>query len=371
MTFVPTFGSPFDHAININVNAVNDSSYEHPLVMACCSDQPEDVANTCAMEIHRACYVDLLMQACKAVGPLIQTHSSDQGIGTGAGVMNVAGKDIKQDLVQHCFDSLWYADDSEHPTCQSGGLCENEDFCGAQFGPAFHHPKWKVPRMYSLLGMGLRDIEFSLVSNVQPVAFDPLPEEGVVACFSGQGNDGDLPTGATPGDGGGLVSPLVDAPATLVGPLWQGEVIYAAGEFSEASSLTYTFVSATELSIAEWAMVEAAPITAGTSSVTSEVAAFQLQLGAASTFPKSGSTYYTRAAGAVSFILGAEIDGAGSSVVATNKNPVSFYKVKRGASGCPSSAAAGCLGSRAFTLQYDDVTGGHWEVDVPAIVWAP
>jgi hypothetical protein len=148
-------------------------------------------------------------------------------------------------------------------------------------------------------------------------------------------------------------------------------LIHGAGDFSDASSITHAFVGTSQLAIRDWTMFEAEPTTAGTSTVVSEIGGFLLRLATDATFTKSGSTYYTRAAGSLAFMLGADVDGSGSAVMATNKGSVAFYKVKAGASGCPTSAGSGCIANRPFTIQYDDVMGGHWEVDVPGVVWAP
>ncbi len=81
----------------------------------------------------------------------------------------------------------------------------------------------------------------------------------------------------------------------------------------------------------------------------------------------------TEAAGRVDpdaarFVLGATVEGQGSSVQATNATGIDLRMVDGGTGDCAKRSGA-CLQSGPFTIAYQDEAGLPWTLTLPALTW--
>ena len=342
-------GSPAGHAVGAVV-AVNESSYEHPFVAACCTDvteYPGYDGNSCATPHQKACVSDLIEHLC--AGP--SSWMAEEAVPLAEPIFDAASIWFNQNRAA-CYSALWL---------QSG--LDSMDFC-SELGSV--ELTWSPSVSFESLVNELDNFELTvnligLDSNpvLEPPA-EPLP-------CNPMDNNGEIPPYSDPGQGGILGTASSNAVVSLTGPQWMGEVMTGQGTFDASSSQLRYEWAGSDVVLLEWAMFEAGPTTAGTSSISSTVDSFSLRLLQPVVAAANGGLYSV-AAGDAHFHMQATVEGVGEFVGASNANTLSVYDVTPGNGGCPSTASA-CLRSRPFTIGYTDVWSDYWELDVPQLLW--
>lgn len=346
------------------VLTVNDSTYDDPIAMACCSEVEDFPSDSCELATHhRACFIDLLGHVCLSSARLVQARASGIVLLNGHSAVQEAGDDLR-DRVNECLDHFWRGGDEE---CDPGDLCQ-ADLCEFAHDSFEDLPTWNAGNGPSVGGSQVVDITVDLHVVVPDDAVQPPPDPPA-ACYSSEENDGVPPPVAPPGSVGSFLSPTADVPIDVEGPSWEGSAIVGEGELSSASEIHRYFDSSGKLVVDEWSLVDAGPTIVGTHTVQSDVESFYLLLSGPRTLPIVSGGWQI-AADKASFYLGATIDGRGHAVVATNATTLRFVQVGGGSGGCPTFVTS-CLVSRPFTIAYDDALGGHWELDIPATTWVP
>jgi hypothetical protein len=357
-TVDPLIGANFEisEAAN-NVSSVNEGSYEHPIVMACCSEVDPLPADTCTLPAHKACFSDLVSQACQQAAAMLEDLHHELAPGSGFTAVDQAADELRL-RVNDCYEHFWELDVA---------VQAQPDACGVAHTSFYHHPVWNAGFSVTAAGVTVSDIEVDLTSLLGATTVQPLPQEPDLCSDPGE-NDGDFPPWNAPGSSGGFLSSIGTTSVNATGPQWLGEVMSGSGAFAAGSAM-HRWFDGTKLKVDELVMIEDAPITAGTSSLQASVDGFVLKLTAPVTATKSGSRY-TAAAGSARFVLQATIDGQGFYVQALNSSPMQFYTSAGGVGQCPSSVSQ-CLVSRAFSIGYVDAFGGVWDLDVAAATWKP
>jgi hypothetical protein len=83
----PAIGSSYDIVLPNTVNTLNDSTYDHPIAMACCAPLEDLGDDTCELvqgAYQRACMQDLIAHACTSAGKLLVAESHDIIVGNGS-----------------------------------------------------------------------------------------------------------------------------------------------------------------------------------------------------------------------------------------------------------------------------------------------
>jgi hypothetical protein len=151
------------------------------------------------------------------------------------------------------------------------------------------------------------------------------------------------------------------------GPEWEEEEIEGSGSFGTASTMRAAAI-ASDLVLYDWRLEEHAATTVGTSSVSSEVSHFKVELMGDVTAVAAPNNRYELAAGDAMFNLSATVDGRASSVQAKNSTTLLLELVSPGTNGCPSQAMS-CLLSPAFEIEYVDPEEETWLLEVGAGIW--
>lgn len=348
------------------LTASDASTYEHPFVMACCTDirdaQGWPFADTCEAEQHRACMSDFIQHVCNAPGNWLAT-ASDDFLGDGKEAIQAAAAWLN-DHKQECYDHFWLGPDA---------LSTAEE-CDPQFDGFFDHTPWEPGESF-LYVLPLTDLVLAEVSNIvvaprssfgQNVPLEPpIPGE---ACGNPDGNNGEVPplSSLEPADS---FAPVAPAPIEMVGPELAGEVVRGLGEVGADSFLQWTMSRPGELSLEHWVMTESAATTAGTRSFRVGVEHFKLTLARPMT-AKATSNGWRIGPAAARFVLGATVEGRGHELQATNSSDIELHTVHGGTNGCPTRVGS-CLVSGSFTIVHEDEAGQSWKLHVPAITWQP
>lgn len=365
-----TVSSPFGSTqIPLSVTGVQtvseDSTYEHPYVIACCTDVTDHsdwpFADSCGYEHHRACLSDFIEHICDAPGVWLEKTAYDF-TGQGEQAIKAASKWFKDNRTA-CHEHFWEGPDA---------LFE-ADLCSPEFDGRFDHTPWEPDASwtYEILNVGVFEVSNVVIAPRSSLDADvPMaPPNPAESCMLPDSNNGESPPFSLPSASGTLVSPAAPVSINVVGPELAQEPISGAGDFGTDSLLRWRTTSTDAIEIERWAMVEDSPTTVGTSTLTASVNGFKLSmLGPHTAAAISGG--WQLGAGAALFNLVGIIDGVGANVQATNATPIKFYTVNGGVGACPTHVAS-CLVSRPFTIGYDDGFGQAWELDVPTTTWKP
>jgi hypothetical protein len=353
-----------------SVQTLNDSTYAHPYVMACCTDvttRPEwPFDDSCSYLHHTACLSDFLEHVCDAPGVWLEKAAHDY-VGQGAEAIEAAA-DWFKDHRQECYDHFWMG-----PDALSGA-----NLCDPEFDSTFHHTPWEPHESWTYY----EPITHLVVAEVSNVVIAPhssldehVPQAPPIAaesCMLPDSNNGETPPLSLPGPTGStgiLASPVAPVSINVVGPELAQEAISGSGDFSTDSVLQWHTNGSNLLEIERWSMVEDAATTVGTSSLTASVDGFKLDLLGPETAAVITGGWEIGAESAL-FNLIATVDSVGSNVQATNAVPIKLYAVNGGVGACPATVVS-CLVSRPFTIGYEDAFGHSWELDIPTTTWTP
>jgi hypothetical protein len=368
-TVSPPYGSDYQVPLSVDaVQTVSDSStYEHPYVMACCTnvtthpDWPFD--DSCNYAHHRACLSDFIEHICGAPGVWLERAAKDF-VGQGGEAIQAAATWFKAHR-NDCYEHFWTGPDA----------LSDADYCSSEFDGFFDHTAWEpnvtisyqdpITQLVISEAFDFRIAPRSSVDQVVPKA----PPSSAEACSLPNSNNGETPPLSLPSASGIIVSPAAPVSINIVGPELAQEPMSGSGDFGTHSVLQWHTTSTNTLEIEQWTMVERASTRVGTSSVTASVDGFKLDLlGSHTAAVVMGG--WQLGAGAALFNLIATVDGAGANVQATNATPIKLYTVSGGVGACPTYVAS-CLVSRPFTIGYEDAFGQTWELDVPTTTWKP
>ena len=345
------------------VQTTNDSTYDKPLVAACCTDvtdvpgwAPGD--DTCALPHHEACYSDLVQQICNAIPAALADFKSQNAL-NGDGVIEEARVWFKENR-QACYDHFWEGSDN----------LKGADYCASEFDVFYDHPNWEpgFSASNNLASTSIGNFSISLKSKLRDSVILTDHQEPLESCSGPVDNDGVLPPFSE------LVPGSIKAFATsnvgldVSGPKWNGEVISGTADASSESWVGFR-AGATDLTLDGWSMVEAASANIGTSTVSSKVRKFEVRLVGQHVAPDDGR-YFVLAKDEALFALGGVVDNESDYVTTKNSSAIEFYIRRPGSKGCP-SATESCLVNKPFRLTYEDMLGQTWEVDVASMTWAP
>jgi hypothetical protein len=368
-TVAPPVGSSFQ--VPLAVDAVqtvsDDSTYEHPFVMACCTDVTTHAdwpfEDSCDYLHHKACLSDFIEHICDAPGVWLEKAAQDH-VGQGAEAIEAAADWFKSHR-NDCYDHFWTGPDALY----TADLC-SEDFVGF-----FDHTPWEPGLTWAyvepITGLTLAEVSDVIVAprssldQVTPKA-PPSPAE---SCELPNSNNGETPPFSLPSTSGSVGSLVAPVSIDVVGPALAQEPITGFGELGTDSVLRWHTSNSNALELERWSMIEDAPTTVGTSSITASVDHFKLDLlgpHSAVEIPRG----WQLGAGAALFNLIATVDGEGSNVQATNATPIKLHIVNGGVGACPTHVGS-CLVSRPFTIGYEDTLGHAWELDIPTTTWTP
>jgi len=367
-TVTPPFGPSFQVPLSVSsVQTLNDSTYEHPFVMACCTDVtthenwPFD--DSCAYEHHKACLSDFIEHICDAPGVWLEQTAPDF-VGQGAEAIEGASKWFKEHR-QDCYNHFWTGPDDLSHT----------DPCDSEFDDRFNHTPWEPTESWAYRDP-FTGLQIAAVSNVSIAPHSSLdehvpqpPPSPATSCTLPDSNNGETPPLSGAGGGGTLVSAVAPVSIDVVGPKLAGEVITGAGAFGTDSALVWRMGEADTLELERWTMVEHAATTVGTSSIRASVDGFKLDLLRAPAASTARGGWQIGAKDAL-FNLIATVDGTGANVQATNATPIELSMVAGGVGVCPGRVAS-CLVSQPFSIDYEDALGQSWTLSIPATTWTP
>lgn len=366
-TVTPPVGPSFQVPLSVtSVQTLNDSTYEHPFVMACCTDvttHPDWPFNdSCYYAHHKACLSDFIEHICDAPGVWLEQAAHDF-VGQGAQAIKGAAEWLENHR-QECYAHFWTGPDD----------LLNADPCDPEFDTRFDHTPWEPTETWTYVEP-ITGLPIAEVSNVSIAPRSSLgesvpqpPPSPAASCTAPDGNNGEAPPLSLPGEGGTLVAPVAPVPIDVVGPTLANEVISGKGAFGTDSVLQWHEAGDT-IELERWTMVEHAATTVGTSSLRASVDGFKLDLLGARTATATREGWRIGAKTAL-FNLIAIVDGVGSNVQATNATPIELYVIAGGVEPCPSRVAS-CLVSRSFRIDYEDAFGQSWALDIPATSWTP
>jgi len=367
-TVSPLVGAPFEVPLSAtSVQTVSDeSTYEHPFVMACCTDIRDAAgwpfADTCGTEHHRACMSDFIQHVCNAPGNWLAA-TADDFLGNGKEAIEAAAKWLSEHR-QECYDHFWEGPDALYDPM----------YCVPEFDDFFDHTPWAPSETFRYV-LPLSNAVLAEVSNIVVAPRSSLgqhvplePPGAAEACSHPNGNDGEVPPLSSIEPVGDSFAPVVPAPIEVVGPELAGEIVRGTGDFGTESLLQWSR-NGDMLELERWVMTEAATTTIGTSALRASVEHFELALVRPVKAKMSTSRWHLDP-GSARFILGATVEGSGSSVQATNSTSIELHTVEGGVGACPTNAGS-CLVSDEFTIAYEDDVGQHWKLSVSIMTWQP
>jgi hypothetical protein len=362
-------GSTFEVPLSvIGVPTANDeSTYEHPYVMACCTDIRDapgwPFADTCNTYQHEACMSDFIQHVCNAPANWLAA-SADGFFGDGKAAIEAAAQWLNAHK-QECYEHFWTGPDALH----------NAMLCAPEFDGFFDHTPWEPSETFQYV-LPLTNLVVAEVSNIvvaprssfgQNVPLEPpMPAE---ACSHPSGNDGEVPPLSSLVPAGESFAPAEPASIEVDGPELAGSLVHGTGDVGTASVLQWTLIHAEAREIDRWTMTEAAATSVGTASVRASVDHFKLALTRPVTAKALSGRWHIEA-DAAHFTLSATIDGQGYNVQATNATSIEMRSVSGGTGACP-TASNTCVASGPFTIGYDDQAGQSWKLRIPTITWQP
>ena len=345
--------------------ASEPSTYEHPYVMACCSDIADNpdwpLMDSCATPHHRACVSDFIEHICTAPSAWLNSIADDYILSGREAIEAMATHLAKLEVRQDCYDHFWTGPDS----------IREADYCSSEFDTFFNFTPWHPSFSFTW------DAEFFSFTasdlSVDPRAFigDAVPLEPPAdskPCTLPDGNNGEIPPLSGP-SGEFFLTPVGTVPIEVSGPKFKGEVIRGAGAFGPNSSLRWSHTQPGALEIEQWSMSEDASTVIGTSAFAVGVDGFKLDLLGGATAVPVGQGWKISAKSAL-FNIAATIEGTGASVHATNSADIFLGTIQGGFGTCPINAGS-CVVTTGFSIDYEDETGGRWSTIIPSITWHP
>jgi hypothetical protein len=361
-TVTPPVGEPFEVPLSaFAVQTGEDSTYEHPFVMACCTDIRDaegwPFEDTCDTQHHKACMSDFIQHVCNAPGNWLAA-AADDFLGNGQEAIEAAATWLNEHK-QECYDHFWLGQD----------LLFDANYCLPEFDGLFDHTPWEPSETFQYV---VFDAVVAEVSNIVVAPRSSLgqhvplePPDTAEACSHPGSNDGETPPLSSLEPVGGELAPVAPAPIEVEGPELDGEAVRGSGDVGTDSVLQWSRGDDAAV-IERWVMTEAAATTVGTSAARADVQHFKLAL-VRPTKATGSQSGWRIDPGSARFTLGATVDGHGSSVQATNSTSIELHAVDGQA--CPRYGGS-CLASSEFTIVYEDL-GQQWKLRVPAITWQP
>lgn len=360
--FNDVIGGSEPQTLSIQAQSQSDSTYDKPLVAACCTDvtdvpgwAPGD--ETCALPHHKACYSDLVEQVCNAIPAALGDFAHDNFL-NGQNIIEEAEDWFKNNR-QDCYDHFWIGSDN----------FQGADYCSFD-GAYYDHPAWEPGQTWtnSTAGTSIGNFSIALSSQLAFEAIVTNHQEPLESCNGPVDNNGVLPpfSELDPTTVKGFATGAVGIDVS--GPKWNDEVISGSARASTESWVGFR-PGAVELTLDGWSMVEAATTDVGTSTVSGKVRNFEIRLLGQQVVPEQGR-YFVLPSGGGLFALGGVVDEESDYVTTTNSTAIEFYLRRPGSKGCPSTTES-CLVNKPFRLTYEDLLGQTWEVDVASTTWAP
>lgn len=361
-------GSSFEVPLSVtSVQTANDSTYEHPFVMACCTDIREAPGwpfdDSCETRQHQACMSDFIQHVCNAPGNWLEAAADDY-LGQGKEAIQAAAKWLNNHR-QECYDHFWLGPDALH-----GAM-----LCDPMFDGFFNHTPWEPSATFQYV-LPFTNLVFAEVSSIvvaprssfgQNVPLEPpTPAQ---ECSHPGGNDGEVPPLSSSQGVGEWLAPVAPAPIELEGPQLAGSPILGAGDVGTSSVLQWSVGDAGARRLERWVMTETMATTVGTESVRASVDHFKLALALPVTAKPVGDEWRIEA-DAARFVLGATLDGQGANVQATNATTIELRTVSGGTGMCPTHVGT-CVQSDGFTIRHEDEAGLSWTLRVPKLTWQP
>ncbi|MCA9706255.1 MAG: hypothetical protein KDK70_10440 [Myxococcales bacterium] len=349
------------------VSLANDSTYDDPFAMACCSDitatgwAPGD--DTCNLPHHRACHSDVVEHVCEVARTLLAEDKQGLGACSEDAVEGAIGwlesggygdPASKGSGEQQCYDFFWLAQ----------GLAST-DYCSEP--PSFFSKvTWAPGKSFSgCLGSSVvsgLSLTISLY-DIHPTA----PPAQAQSCTGPEENDGlPPPLGSLPSES---IDALAEHPilVDVVGPDYAGDLVVGAGAFGSSSVMSRHPDVAGDLVIDRWHMIGDEPAWVGTPEFSLEATRFGLSL-VGPRVARWEAGHFVLEAGEALFHLQGRIDGVGSAIDAVNATGIDLHALAPGHPGCES--ADGCLVSAPFTIEHVDAFGDAWQLEVGGGHWA-
>lgn len=371
VTFTVTLADGSSFPVPLGVTGVqtasDESTYQHPFVMACCTDirdaQGWPFADACGTYQHQACMSDFIQHVCNAPGSWLEAEADDF-LGDGKEAIEAAAQWLN-DHKQECYDHFWVGPDSLHDAV----------LCDPQYDGFFDHTPWEPSESFKYV-LPLTNLVLAEVSNIvvaprssfgEYVPLEPpTPSE---TCSNPGSNDGEVPPLSLLGAGVESFTLAAPAPIELEGPELGGSLVHGSGDVGIGSVLEWTVGEASARRLERWVMTEAAATMVGTEWVKADVDHFKLTLVRPVTAKASEARWHVEP-DAARFVLVATVDGQGASVQATNATRIELRTVAGGTGPCPTHAGT-CMESGPFTITYEDETEQSWMLRVPRLVWQP
>lgn len=366
-TVSPLGGADFQVPLSVIgvLTASDESTYEHPFVMACCTDIRDasgwPFADTCDTYQHKACMSDFIQHVCSAPGNWLAA-SADDFLGNGKEAIQGAAKWLN-DHRQDCYDHFWQGSDSLF----------DADYCSTEFDGFFDHTPWEPSESFQYT-LPLSDAVLFEVSNIvvaphssfgQNVPLEPpTPAD---SCSNPDGNNGEVPPLSTVEPVEESFAPVAPVPIEVIGPALAGELITGTGVFDTGSMLQWTTNRLGALELERWVMTEAGATSVGTSSIRASVDHFKLALVRPVTAKATTSGWHIDPTIA-RFALSATVDSNGYDVQATNSTSIELHEVTAGEDACPTQFHS-CVVTDPFTIVHEDEAGQSWKLSIPAITW--
>jgi hypothetical protein len=362
-------GSSFQVPLSVTAvqTASDESTYEHPFVMACCTDirdapgWPFD--DTCETRQHEACMSDFIQHVCNAPGNWLEA-AADDFLFDGKEAVQAAAKWL-DDHKQECYDHFWLGPDALFMAAE----------CDPEFDGFFDHTPWEPAESFLYVLPGTTAV-LAEVSNIvvaprssfgENVPLEPpAPSE---TCSNPGSNDNEVPPLSSLGTGVDSLAPVAPAPIEVEGPKLGGSRVRGTGDVGTGSVLEWTTGEAGARRLERWVMTESAAATVGTELAKVSVDHFKLALVRPVT-AKAREGWWHVEPDAARFVLGATVDGQGSSVQATNATGIELRTLAGGTGPCPTGAGT-CMESGPFTITYEDEAQQLWTLHVPRLVWRP
>lgn len=362
----PLIGAPFEKSISISgVQTLNDSTYERPFVMACCTDITEapgwPYADSCTSAHHRPCFSDFIEHICAAPGDWLERAALEHSF-DGKMAIEAASKWFN-DHRNDCYQHFWSGPDA----------LDSLSMCSPDLDGKITHTPWKPGKTWSYV------IDEQVLATVSDVEIKPTswlgtavphpPPASPATCMLPDQNDSVAPPFPQQSKMGMLVHPVSPAPIGLTGPELAGEVITGAGDLGPESLARWTLDDSGPIVLTSWMMTGSAPTEAGNGSWSVDVEHFTVALIGGLHGDATGGEWEADAETAA-FNLGAKVDGVAYSIQAANATPIQLQIVSGGTGGCPTQAAS-CLFTGPFSIAYQDAIGQDWILDLPSVIWSP
>ncbi len=365
MTIDPPVGGSFQHQLFATAQTGNDSTYEQPMVMACCTDvtgHPSwPLDDSCPIVQHRACMSDFIEHICGAPATWLRAAANGL-VGQGGEALDGAA-DWFAAHRNDCYAHFWSGDDALHTA----------NFCEPVFDAFFEHTPWEpgLTWEYQVAGITIASVSnISIAPRSAQGSHVPIaPPNPAEPCSDPASNNGISPPFPLPAMAGPAMGLAANTAVVLAGPDFKGEPISGAGVLGPESQLLHELNQDNELVLGRWSLVGAQATTAGTPQLQLGVDGVRIELlDAPPTRLRDG--VWTISADTALFDLVATVEGVGSSVQAHAETDIQLHTIAPSVGGCPQGPDS-CILSGSFTIGYDDESNRHWSLLVPPMTWVP